>query len=1070
MQLILGTSGTGKTTYILEKIKELTQKGEKCTLIVPEQFSKTAEGLIASTLSENGLGFANVYSFTSMIKHAKDDGKISLPSLLTKAGKAVLVSSAMDSSLMLTNYDKQKKDINFSYSLSDLFDEFKRSGISSADLFSISENKNEKLKEISLIYSQYISLLNDDLSDEEGILSLFGKKFPLDYAQNQYIFIDNFESFSHGQMQIISAFFQNSKEVYITLPLDDVYENDNSSLYFSFSRTTAKKLISTAKKANTSVKAPILLKTPYRFLDSNVFHLDEFLKNQTTNDINEDIYITEFENQYSEVAFVCAKIHKLIQNGYSYNDIAIISPQIEKYENQLEESLSLSNIPYFIDQNRIISASSPVLVFKSILSLLFEGINSDSVMNLLKTKITSYNEDTINNLENYLFVWQNYPLDFKNDFTLPITGIETKQNERDIAILNEINQLKHDIQTKISARFSNENEYSVNDLLAISYNLFLDFGCEEIILNLIKEKNLSHQTATDLLKSEWEEVVLVLNELSEIIGDKILSPKQLLDLFTLMVEGAKIGFSPQTQDCVMISEPARIKTDEVKAVFILGAVQDIFPRSISQNNILSLKDKEFIKSFGFDLRSDFDNLYDFGMLYFYKALTTAKEKLFISASKNNIGTSEMFSSEISHIKTSLNIKSDILNPEDYAVTKEFFKDYILQNSNDFDKQSVVNLLSSLDIPVLTANKKDFNIKDINYLSEYIGEILTLSPTGVENYFKCPFMYFLSNLYKLYPIEKANFSQRHAGDYLHYITYKVLGKYKGEYHTADFEDIKTDATIVIKEYIDENYPLEIVNTSQFSSVQKSMQTNVFKLLEFIYIEQQNSLFRPVAFEERFSDKSPLKPLTVKDNDKTATVSGVLDRIDLYTKDGVNYLRIVDYKTGTKDFSLDDIYNGLSSQLLLYMNALIDNNFNNLSNLNPAAVVYQPSDVAFKFDKEGGEESLYTPVGMAVAQSDISAAFDLSSSGKFGVLKGSDKIKSLTGSEVVSRDEFINILNHSKENIKLLINNVYSGDFSALPIELSQNSKPCDYCSYKTICQNKTEVKPKEKNNFKKTGGK
>ncbi len=1064
MQLILGTSGTGKTTYILEKIKELTQNGNKCTLIVPEQFSKTAEGLIASNLSDNGLNFASVYSFTSLIKHAKEDGKISLPSLLTKAGKAVLVSTAMSNSKILTNYQKQRKDITFSYSLSDLFDEFKRSGISSADLFKISQNKNEKLKEISLIYSEYLELLNDELSDDEGILSLFAQNFPIDYAKDEYVFIDNFESFSHGQMQIISAFFKNANEVFISLPLDDIYEDDNSSSYFSFSRTTAKKLISTAKKSNTPVKAPIKLTTPYRFLNSKVLSLDNFLKNQEVSEINEDIYITEFENQYSEVAFVCAKIHKLIKEGYSYNDIAIISPQIEKYENQLEESLGFANIPYFIDQNRIISASSPVLIFKAIFSLLFEGINSESIMNLLKTHLTLYSEDSINNLENYLFIWQDYPLDFENDFTLPISGIENKQSETDIKILQDINDLKLDIKTKILNRFNKENEYTASKILEIGYNLFLDFGCEEVILNKIKNKNDSIKTASDLLKSEWEEVVLVLNELFEIIGDKVLSPKQLYDLFCLMVEGAKIGFSPQTQDCVMISEPARIKTDEVKAVFILGAVQDIFPRSISQNSILSLKDKEFIKSFGFDLRSDFDNLYDFGMLYFYKALTTAKEKLFISASKNNIGTSEILSSEISYIQSSLNISSDFLEKEDYAITKEFFKDYILQTANDFDKESVVKLLSSLDINVLSLKEKEFNIKDIAYLNSYIGEVLNLSPTGVENYFKCPFMYFLNNLYRLYPIEKASFSQRHAGDYLHYITYRILKKYKGEYHNADFNEIKKDAKIIIEDYVNENYPAEIVKTSQFSSLQESMQSNVFKLLEFIYIEQQNSAFRPVAFEERFSENSDLKPLKVVDNNKTAVVSGVLDRIDLFTKDNVNYLRIVDYKTGTKDFSLDDIYNGLSSQLLLYMNALLDNNFNHLDNLNPAAVVYQPSDVSFKFDKD--DESLYMPIGMALKDIDVSKAFDSSLAGNFGVIKGSEKIASLKGSEVVSNEEFKTILNHSKENIKTLMNSVYTGDFSAMPIELSQNSKPCDYCSYKSICQNKTKLKPKEKNNFKK----
>ncbi len=1060
LQLILGTSGTGKTTYILEKIKNYTKEEKKCILIVPEQFSKTAEGLISQSLADNGLNFASVYSFTSLIKNVKEDGKISLPSLLTKAGKAVLSSSALNSLRELKNYHKQRDDITFSYTLSELFDEFKRSGISAYDLFSISENKNEKLKEISLIYTEYQNLLDDKFSDNEEILSLFSKNIPLEYIEDSFIFIDNFESFSKGQLDIISSFFKNSKGVYISLPLDDLYENENSSEYFNFSRNTAQKLVKEAKNIGVSVKKPISLITPHRFLNSSINTLDSFLKNGITTGDTNNIYITEFENQYNETAFLAAKIQNLIKEGYSYNDIAVISPQIEKYENQLEEIFTLAKIPYFIDQNRIISSSSPVLAIKSILDLLANGMNEEVVMNFLKTNITLYNKDTINYLENYLFIWQDYTLNWSEDFSLPINGIENKNSEKDDEILKDINNLKKDIKQKLSI-FNKEEELKAKEILSIVYNLFLDFGCEAAILNLVSTSK--DEEAATLLKRQWEEVVLVLNELYEIIKDKIFSPQKILDLFSLMIEGAQIGFSPQTQDCVMISEPARIKTDEIKALFILGAAQDIFPRSIGEGAILNLKDKELITASGFDLKQSFDNLYDFNLLYFYKSLTTAKEKLFISIAKNNIGTSEIFSSEISHIKASLNISSASLIDEDYAITPEFFKDYILQNSNDFDKKSIVNLLSSLDISVLEKKEKDFNLKDLDYLNDYLGQTLNLSPTAVENYFKCPFMYFLNNLYRLKPIEKANFSQRHAGDYLHYVAYKILEKYKGDYHNANFNEVKLAAEDVINDYITTNYPEEIIKTSQFQSLSNNMRENVFQLLEFIYIEQQNSLFRPVGFEKEFRFNSDLKPLEIINNNKTATVSGVLDRIDLYKKDGVNFLRIIDYKTGTKDFSLDDIYNGLSSQLLIYMNALIDNKFENLDNLEAAALVYQPSDISFKFDKN--DESLYTPIGMALKDLDVSEAFDTSLSGKFGVLKGSDKISSLKGSEVVSKEEMQAILNHSKENIKILMDNVFSGDFSAMPIEISKTQKPCDYCSYKTICQNKTAVKPKEKNNFK-----
>ena len=90
LQLVIGTSGTGKSVFIREKIQHNAKLGRKSILIVPEQFSKTGEAEIFSALEKSQFGLVSVFSFTSLLRDVwTENGKAPLP-VLTDAGKAVI--------------------------------------------------------------------------------------------------------------------------------------------------------------------------------------------------------------------------------------------------------------------------------------------------------------------------------------------------------------------------------------------------------------------------------------------------------------------------------------------------------------------------------------------------------------------------------------------------------------------------------------------------------------------------------------------------------------------------------------------------------------------------------------------------------------------------------------------------------------------------------------------------------------------------------------------------------------------------------------------------------------------
>ncbi|MBE6878536.1 MAG: hypothetical protein E7488_05145 [Ruminococcaceae bacterium] len=1062
LQLIIGTAGTGKSQFIKEKILNNASKGRKSVLIVPEQFSKTGEAEIFSSLEKSQFGFVNVFSFTSLLRDVYTEQGAVVPVLLTDAGKAVMAQKALQTvHKQLTSYHNQKKNVAFSYELGRIFEDFRRNGIDSTQLYDIAQAApqiNAKLKDISLIYTQYCAYMGQGGSDLEQVYIQLGESLPVSYTDSTDYFVDGFESFSFGQYAILSRIMEKADNVYITLTADRVFDNTNGTHPLSYTAKTAEKLLMYAKKKGVTAAPAIRLEQQHRFLTTDLKNIDNFLLSKPLTDTETDssAYITAFETQFEEVCFAAAKISQLTKEGYSYDDIAVVCPQLEKYEHQLQESFSLAKIPYFIDQSRIILSSAPVVLFKAVLEVMEKGISSRSILPLLKTQLTKFDSETVNWLENYLYIWQDNDLDWSKPFNLPYGRISDGEvEEGDDLILSAINSLVYSVKDVFS-KWQNTGEALCEDILSAMYAIITDLGCETVLEEIIN--STEDKDKADLILRQWETAVECVNQLYRICGSMVMRPGELQQLFMLMVQGTEIGFAPQTQDCVLISTPQRMKTDAVKVVLVLGASQDIFPSIVSDSGILSSADVQYLKENNCEISADFAQRFAFENLYFYKTLTTAREKLFVSCALKNIDSSEIMSAEIESIKKALGLGADSLAVEDYCITEEFFCQYIGETKGEEGAE----YLASLGISVPHTDSRRFDITDTDSLRQLIGNHMVISPTAAEGYYRCPFSYLIKNLFKIYPLEKAALTQREAGDYLHTVAQKVMEQYRQDYHKADWTEIEAKTKEAVAEYLSTSYPEAVRKTARFASLSNDMEQNALHLLRYIHTEQQASLFRPVAFEKQIGFDSDVKPVTVTlDDGSRVSIIGVCDRIDTMEKDGRNYIRIVDYKTGSKNFSLDDVYNGISSQLLLYMNSVV-NSKDFLEKPTPAAVMYQPSDAAFKFDDSG---NLYTPTGMALESDAVCEGFDANCEGEYGIIKGRDgKLKSESGSAVVNEKLFKAILDHSQNKIKEMAENVYGGKFDNLPLDTGNGRTGCEYCGYRAICRDFDRVKPKEKAQF------
>ena len=154
--LIYGKSGSGKSNYIYEDIRNKIDTGKSIYLIVPEQSNLTAEKKLFEYTGKTTLLNTEVLTLSRMASRVIDEVGVAQKTRLSKIGKAMLIYDILSKSKTELKFlGKSDKNIDI---VGNMLTEFKKHGISTQNLLDFnSENEymNLKLKDISLIYQKY---------------------------------------------------------------------------------------------------------------------------------------------------------------------------------------------------------------------------------------------------------------------------------------------------------------------------------------------------------------------------------------------------------------------------------------------------------------------------------------------------------------------------------------------------------------------------------------------------------------------------------------------------------------------------------------------------------------------------------------------------------------------------------------------------------------------------------------------------------------------------------------------------------------------------------------------------
>ncbi len=1085
LRLIYGKTGTGKSSLCFSEIANLIEKEENIYYITPEQFSFTAEKNLMGFLKEKAVMNAEVITFSRMANRALNEIGGNSKTNLSKCGKAMLIYS------ILSKHQNDfrflgKSDENIEIGMQSIT-ELKKHGITLEILDKEIGNIEDKylktkLEDIRLIYQNYEEQIAENYIEETDLLDFLAQNIEhLSWIKNSVIYIDEFSGYTAQEYEVIKQFIKYAKQVNITICIDNLEMETNHDIdVFYSNKQTLKKLIRMIDENHFKLEEPIHLEKQYRLKNEELQVLSQnFISTKSTKYSKnvENIHLFLSKNRYSEIEYVAKTICKMIrEKNLRYKDIAIITKNIDMYSSLVRSIFAKYDIPVFIDEKRDLNQNIIVQYLLSIFEIFTNYYTNEAMFNYIKLGFLDIEEDEIFRLENYCTKWGIKRNKWKEDFKYEMED-ETKKQE--VERLNEIR--KQIIEPLVTLKQNIDKEKTAINITKQIYTFLQEQKIEEKIAK--KVKWLEEHGLIDLANEYIESYNIILEILDEIVL-VFQEDKMRIDTYSKILKiglkNSELGKIPATQDQVTLGDVDRTRSHKVEIVFVIGLNDGVFPSVNKDEGFLNDADREQLKNDGMELANGtLENLYEENF-NIYKVLTTAEQEMYLSyASSDSEGKAlrpSIFIHKIKKMFPKLEEQSDVIHKKYEIVNQNITyeelleKLYQLKNKEDIEtlwyavydwyKQNPTwNTRLEQDMEGFEYTNMPEKLKKQN-MNKLYGNTLHTSVSRLEQYRRCPFSYYLQYGLKIKPKEELKIQSFNTGSFMHE-TIDEFFKYVHEngLNLAELEEI--DIQKIVSKIIDEDLELSknymFKATVKYTILVRRLKKIVSKALKYIIQTLIYSDFTIKGTEVEFDTKGEYQPIRLELQDgKRIEITGKIDRIDIAKEEDGNYLRIIDYKSSSKNIDLNEVYAGLQIQLLTYADAVCKE-----EDLIPAGIFYfSLLEQMIKADKKISDEEIeelirknFKMKGLIIADvkvikmNDHSLTTGISKMVPAAISKSGEVIEKWTNG--VKQEEFNILQKYIYQTIKEIGKEIFDGNIDLKPY-YKEGKTPCEYCEYKSIC--------------------
>lgn len=804
--------------------------------------------------------------------------------------------------------------------------------------------------------------------------------------------------------------------------------------------------------------------------ENSISYAVQAKENSAQLDAYQDIFLYSLPNPRQELHFIARKIKELVQKqGYRYKDIAIVCGDVKLYGNYAEEIFATYEIPLFLDTTRDILFHPMTEFLKRALLVVEQDFSYEAVLGYLRCGLSGFLMEEIDLLENYLLAEN-------------IRGYRRWQkkwvrrgkihDQQELELINELREKLIGQFTPLREIFRSQEHATVLQESRVFYQLIYALGVED---QLKEYETRFQQEGESALAREYAQIYKVamdlMDKMVELLGEEQLSIREYREILEAGMEAAAIGIIPPGYDRVVFGDIERTRLSEIKVLFFAGVNDGLIPKAVEHGGIISQAERELFASYQMELAPTDRQRSFIQKFYLYLNLTKPSQKLFLTWFRVNQEGKE---SRKSYLVESI---------------RHIFPEFLPEQLQDSGGESLMQdqaELSQIVTPkssrkyfaegLKRAKKGDFSPEWMGLYQWYMGQeqwrdqilpfleaafyqyqgrnmgervtralygsVLENSVTRLEQFSACACSHFLQYGLKLQERSLGEFAPVDMGTMFHEVLERYANAMEQEgYHWFDVPKEIQERLIdqAVEAALGSGLDSLLLGDARSTYLVERMKRILRRTVETIAEQVKTSHFSPEGYEISFSFAEDLESVnfTLSEQEKMR-LRGRIDRVDTHKTEDTVYVKVVDYKSGNREFQLLSLYHGLQLQLVVYLNSAVEIFKRKYPDKNvvPGGMYYYHLDdpmiegEAGKSDAQIREEILEELKLKGVA----SEAEDPSISKK---------------TKRAGKEEFQILSGYVNHKIREIGQKIFDGEIAAKPYQLGDETG-CDYCPYHGIC--------------------
>lgn len=1080
MRIIMSRAGYGKTSRLLKEIYGNKNQGRCSYLMVPEQFTLQTELFVMEKMQSDALTEVQVMSFERLSEEVlRRCGGLKRP-YIDEVGKHMALRRIFEEySEEIQLYKTAFLKEGFIAELSHTLSEFKKMSIDSKELVEKSKKIEErllsnKLYEVGKIYAYLDEYMQSRYVDNDDRIGLLAEKVSeAEYLKEILLYFDSFSGFTALELKVIEELCRMGVSMCFTLTCDC----QEGGAAFEKTQRTLKQLQEIDGNYGKRTEIEVIERSHEG--RPMLLHLERFLYSYPApsfSDKEKEAAVTIYEalSMEEEIEHTAEEIVRLVlDHQYRYRDILVVTSAPEVYAPKLDRVFSQYRLPHFMDIKRDILGSGLMGMLFSFLDMLIYHLSYEDVFSLLKSGFTQLDVSQCNILENFCLKWGIHGKRWHQDkfFVDPsyLEGFES-------AVIQQGREYILDLYQR-----GIKNLLQPLDAKAYSQQIF-----ELLSFMQIKQKNdelaerlraAGEADYANEVVQIWNVLLDTMDQLVEIMGEQKLTLKEYRDILQEGISGQKVGVIPPMADQIITATMDRSRNTSVKALFFLGVNEGYVPRIMKESPILQEEDKMQLRQMGISLPSEIGNRNAENNFILYTLVSKPTERLFLSYSLSDAEGKTLRHAElIDRVRFLIptlavqggfrkkELNEEILLPEiTFERLSEKLRDYVEVEDIETGWFTVYHWFKNSSLEEYHTKTKQM-LKGLFYQNDLEGgkqlspkklyAPMQLSATRIERFAACPFAHFID--YGLRPKERKVYEM--DGLELGRVFHSAVEKFavylqQGSAVLTDQSSCDELIDNLIDESLTQGVRILMDNSKRNAYMLKKMKKLARHAAWTMWDHYRKGRF------EIFGQEVEIKEgrLCMK-NGESLSIRAKVDRVDILREDGKIYVKIIDYKSGSKTLQLSDIYDGMNIQLIFYLKLMMEliSERYELEAL-PAGAFYfylddrpiateseDPQEIMKLIEKESRME------GMILKEAKVLKAIDENAPEEMRVVRARLKSGELSGELVFTEKEFKSLINHVLERMGQLAESLSQGDISVSPY-LKEGFRPCDYCGYHSICK-------------------